>query len=87
MIIVTGSRGGIGSAIVKAFDEQGDKVFGIDRHNCNLKHEAETRELLKGISGVECLVNCTGLQVLHGRIYFWSTYCQCIRQAVWLLKI
>lgn len=58
MVIVTGSTGGIGSAIVKAFD--GD-VFGIDRHNCDLRDEKSIRDALRDVSQVKTLVNCAGV--------------------------
>jgi gluconate 5-dehydrogenase len=58
MVIVTGSTGGIGSVIAKAF---GGDVFGIDRHNCDLRDENSIRSVLKDVSNVKTLINCAGV--------------------------
>jgi NAD(P)-dependent dehydrogenase (short-subunit alcohol dehydrogenase family) len=50
MRVVTGSAGGIGKAIVKAFREQGDKVLEIDLDTPNVPSQK-----------VKTLVNCAGI--------------------------
>lgn len=75
MIVVTGSTGGIGSAIVKAFEAQGESVFGIDRHNCDLADDSQIAYLVfKMREPVTVLVNCAGvsLQGEYGDMGVWD---------------
>jgi NAD(P)-dependent dehydrogenase (short-subunit alcohol dehydrogenase family) len=64
MIIVTGSAGGIGKAIVKEFGA--DNCFGIDKHNCDLANTDSILNLLhKDVhnQSVHLIVNCAGVSL------------------------
>jgi gluconate 5-dehydrogenase len=75
MIVVTGSTGGIGSAVVRAFEAEGHEVFGIDKHNCDLSSSLAIYNTSRQIADkVETVVNCAGvsLQGAYGNMADWD---------------
>ena len=70
-IIVTGSAGGIGRAIADSFPG----CIEIDKHNCDLSNDSETRRFALKIRGpVKALINCAGgsLQSAYGDLDAWD---------------
>jgi NAD(P)-dependent dehydrogenase (short-subunit alcohol dehydrogenase family) len=61
MIIVTGSAGGIGQAIMQEF--HGEYLIGIDRHNCDLANANDIVNFIRDIDHVDVLVNCAGVSL------------------------
>jgi NAD(P)-dependent dehydrogenase (short-subunit alcohol dehydrogenase family) len=89
MVVVTGSTGGIGSAIVKAFEAEGKKVFGIDKHNCDLAYDVSVIGVVSRIDEpVETLVNCAGisLQGEYGDMEIWDKTFGVNLRAIYLLS-
>ena len=66
--LITGTSQGIGKAIAELFLQKGHCVVGIDRQEASLAHEcyshiqADVRDELPEIEGVEILVNNAGTQ-------------------------
>lgn len=67
-VLVTGSSGGIGSAVCELFLERGHKVIGIDRADPTISHENYThikqdiRADLPDLPGLNIVINCAGTQ-------------------------
>lgn len=67
-VLVTGSSGGIGSAVCELFLERGHEVIGIDRADQTVKHESYThikrdiRADLPDLPGLNIVINCAGTQ-------------------------
>lgn len=67
-VVVTGSSQGIGKAIALRFLKDGHTVIGIDKLPCDVKHfnyshiQADIRDDLPEIDGVEILINNAGVQ-------------------------
>ncbi len=69
-VMITGTSQGIGEAIARMFLDRGHTVFGIDRKEASIVHDAYThyqcdvrdREHLPEINGVEILINNAGTQ-------------------------
>jgi NAD(P)-dependent dehydrogenase (short-subunit alcohol dehydrogenase family) len=67
-VLITGTSQGIGKAIAELFLQKGHCVVGIDRQEASLAHEcyshiqADVRDELPEIEGVEILVNNAGTQ-------------------------
>ena len=67
-VLITGTSQGIGKAIAELFLQKGHCVVGIDRQEASLAHEcyshiqADERDELPEIEGVEILVNNAGTQ-------------------------
>ncbi|MBQ7726410.1 MAG: SDR family oxidoreductase, partial [Clostridia bacterium] len=67
-VLITGSSGGIGSAIVKKFLENGHHVFGIDVRPAVIEHPAyrhERRDIcgeLPAFPAPDILINNAGVQ-------------------------
>lgn len=67
-VLITGTSQGIGKAIAELFLQKGHCVVGIDRQEASLAHEcyghiqADVRDVLPEIEGVEILVNNAGTQ-------------------------
>ena len=67
-VLVTGSSGGIGSAVCELFLERGHEVIGIDRADQTVKHENYThikqdiRADLPDLPGLNIVINCAGTQ-------------------------
>lgn len=67
-VLITGTSQGIGKAIAELFLHKGHCVVGIDRQEASLTHEcychiqADVRDELPEIEGVEILVNNAGTQ-------------------------
>lgn len=67
-VLITGTSQGIGRAIAELFLQKGHCVVGIDRQEASLAHEcyshiqADVRDELPEIEGVEILVNNAGTQ-------------------------
>ena len=67
-VLITGTSQGIGKAIAELFLHKGHCVVGIDRQEASLAHEcyshiqADVRDELPEIEGVEILVNNAGTQ-------------------------
>jgi len=75
MIVVTGSTGGIGKAVKEAFEAQGESVFGIDKHNCDLADDSQIRAMVRGmLQPISTLVNCAGVsfQGEYGDMDIWD---------------
>ena len=68
--LITGSSSGIGHAIYESLKENGYKVYGIGRHDCDIECdlqdtktlERKIKEFLKN-ADVDLLVNCAGLGI------------------------
>ena len=58
--LVTGSAGGIGSAIVDALAEHGAAVHGVDRDSCDVGDSEQVAVLVDRIGRIDILVNCAG---------------------------
>lgn len=58
MIVVTGSEGGIGRAIVKAFEDEGDAVLKVD---IDISLDNQHTEIDFKKEPVKTLVNCAGI--------------------------
>ena len=67
-VLVTGSSGGIGSAVCELFLERGHEVIGIDRADQTVKHASYThikqdiRADLPDLPGLNIVINCAGTQ-------------------------
>ena len=67
-VLITGTSQGIGKAIAELFLHKGHCVVGIDRQEASLAHEcyshiqADVRDELPEIEGVEVLVNNAGIR-------------------------
>lgn len=67
-VLITGTSQGIGKAIAELFLQKGHCVIGIDRQEASLVHgnyshiQADVRDELPEIEGVEILVNNAGTQ-------------------------
>ena len=67
-VLVTGSSGGVGSAVCELFLECGHEVIGIDRADQTVKHESYThikqdiRADLPDLPGLNIVINCAGTQ-------------------------
>ena len=76
-IVVTGSSGGIGSAICKKFKILGWNVVGVDinpapstTHICDISKVTECKKLIDGLGSVDLLVNNAAIQICKE----WSSY-------------
>lgn len=76
-IIVTGSSGGIGSAICKKFKTLGWNVVGVDinpgpltTHICDISKLTECKKLIEGLGSIDLLVNNAAIQICKE----WSSY-------------
>ena len=58
--LVTGTAGGIGSAIVDALAEHGAAVHGVDRDTCDVADSEQVAALVERIGRIDILVNCAG---------------------------
>ena len=58
--LVTGSAGGIGSAIVRALAEHGADVHGVDRDSCDVADSEQVAALVERAGRIDVLVNCAG---------------------------
>jgi len=84
LIIVTGSAGGIGSAIAAAL---GPDVFGIDRHNCDLRDEQSIEACLANVrEPVEVLVNCAGVSLEGNDVRYWDDTFAVNVRAAWIVS-
>ncbi|MDO4910995.1 MAG: SDR family oxidoreductase [Corynebacterium sp.] len=63
-VLVTGARGGIGSAIVRTFTEANFEVIAIDREDLDLTDSVAVREYAQSLEPIDVLVNAAG--VFHG---------------------
>jgi NAD(P)-dependent dehydrogenase (short-subunit alcohol dehydrogenase family) len=59
--VVTGSAGGIGGAVVRAFEDAGAEVVGLDREQADLTRAGEVETAFAGIARVDVLVNTAGM--------------------------
>ena len=74
VLLITGSNGGIGSAVCELFKKNNWIVIGIDIHDkCQNKFTStyfkiditqsnQIQELFKNIDKVDCLINCAAYQ-------------------------
>lgn len=66
--IVTGHRGGIGSAVAELFERDGAEVIGLDLPEFDLADIASLEGRLEGLiaarGSIDILVNCAGVTVL-----------------------
>lgn len=75
MIIVTGSAGGIGKAVMEAL---GDNCMGLDTHNCDLTHDLSICQIVEHLhrhkQKADVIVNCAGVsyQGTYGRMDIWD---------------
>jgi NAD(P)-dependent dehydrogenase (short-subunit alcohol dehydrogenase family) len=73
--LITGSNGGVGSALCQKFFEENWNVIGLDiqndsNHNfchtylkCNLENENEIKDCCKSIDNLYCLINNAAIQI------------------------
>lgn len=69
-VVITGSAGGIGKAVVLLFLENGHEVVGIDCRKASVQHACYTHHIadiadpksLPEIADVQILINCAGVQ-------------------------
>jgi len=59
--VVTGSAGGIGGAVLCAFEEDGAEVVGVDREQADLTRSSEVARAFAGIERLDVLVNAAGI--------------------------
>jgi NAD(P)-dependent dehydrogenase (short-subunit alcohol dehydrogenase family) len=59
--VVTGSAGGIGSAVAGALAEAGAEVVGIDRDEADLTQADEVARAFAGVDRLDVLVNAAGI--------------------------
>src|SRR6187397_833947 len=59
--VVTGSAGGIGGAVVRAFEADGADVIGIDREQADLTRAAEVARAFADFERIDVLVNAAGI--------------------------
>jgi NAD(P)-dependent dehydrogenase (short-subunit alcohol dehydrogenase family) len=60
IVVVTGATGGLGPAVVAAFDAAGDNVIGVGSKIVNLTDAAATQEFFDRTGRVDVLVHVTG---------------------------
>ena len=58
--LVTGSAGGIGTAIVDALAAHGSSVHGVDLDTCDVADTEQVAALVERIGRIDILVNCAG---------------------------
>jgi NAD(P)-dependent dehydrogenase (short-subunit alcohol dehydrogenase family) len=59
--IVTGAAGGIGGAVVRALEDEGAAVVGLDREQADLSRADEVARAFAGLERVDVLVNAAGI--------------------------
>ena len=59
--VVTGSAGGIGSAVASALAAEGAEVVGVDRGEADLTRADEVGRAFSGLARVDVLVNTAGI--------------------------
>lgn len=60
-VVVTGARGGIGTAIVAHFTAAGDVVLAAGREDCDVTDEASVAAFFEQVGAVDVLVNNAGV--------------------------
>jgi NAD(P)-dependent dehydrogenase (short-subunit alcohol dehydrogenase family) len=59
--VVTGSAGGIGGAVARAFREAGAEVIGVDREQADLSRPDEVESFFAGLDRLDVLFNGAGI--------------------------
>jgi NAD(P)-dependent dehydrogenase (short-subunit alcohol dehydrogenase family) len=59
--LVTGAAGGIGSAVVRAFEEAGATVIGVDREDGDLTHEPDVARIFAAPDRLDVVFNGAGI--------------------------
>jgi NAD(P)-dependent dehydrogenase (short-subunit alcohol dehydrogenase family) len=60
-VVVTGGAKGIGEAIVKRFEADGERVIGVGRATCDVTDEDQVNAFFDDVGAVDVLVNNAGL--------------------------
>jgi NAD(P)-dependent dehydrogenase (short-subunit alcohol dehydrogenase family) len=60
-VVVTGGAKGIGEAIVKRFEGDGERVIGVGRATCDVTDEDQVNAFFDDVGAVDVLVNNAGL--------------------------
>lgn len=60
IVVVTGATGGLGPAVVKAFERAGDQVIPVSSKVADLTNAAQTRDFFSRTGHVDILVHVTG---------------------------
>ena len=61
VVLVTGAAGGIGSAVVRAFEEAGATVIGVDRDDGDLTHEPDVARIFAAPDRLDVVFNGAGI--------------------------
>jgi len=61
VVLVTGAAGGIGSVVVRAFEEAGATVIGVDRDDGDLTHEPDVARILAAPNRLDVVFNGAGI--------------------------
>jgi NAD(P)-dependent dehydrogenase (short-subunit alcohol dehydrogenase family) len=59
--LVTGAAGGIGSAVVRAFEEAGATVVGVDREDGDLAYEPDVARIFGSLERLDVVFNGAGI--------------------------
>ena len=59
--LVTGAAGGIGAAVVRAFEDAGAEVVGVDRPDGDLAQERDVARIFAGLDRLDVVFNGAGI--------------------------
>jgi len=64
-ILVTGGRGGIGSAIVELFKQYNGNVITTNSDKYSFEHESSIHQLLSDLPNIDICINCAGINKIN----------------------